>query len=355
MSGRSDGSKRPYDLLRRIIGPLAAPVYGAVVARRNRRFDRGVGVKRVPVPVVSVGNLTVGGTGKTPFVMWLCRNLIARGVKPAIAMRGYKAERSGGRSDEAEEYRAALQGVPVIVNPDRHAGIAAFLADGNTAHVVVLDDGFQHRQLHRDLDIVLIDARAGTPDDRLLPWGDLREPVAGLKRAGAVVITHADDAVGADRTQHAVTPLLGPGVPLLRAEHRWSGMSVTDGASETTWRVEWLKGKRVAALCGVARPESFLKMLRATGCDIVASVQLRDHQPVDAATAGSLATAAKRERAQIVVTTAKDFARMGQVPGAWKGLAVARPRLELVVAPSEPLIERVLAASGGVGPVGPAR
>ena len=145
MSRHGDGTTRPHDTLRKIIGPFAAPLYGAVVARRNRRFDRGIGVKRVPVPVVSVGNLTVGGTGKTPFVMWLCRELVARRISPAIAMRGYKSELSSGRSDEAEEYRAALPGVPVIVNPDRHAGITGFIAGGGRADVVVLDDGFQHR------------------------------------------------------------------------------------------------------------------------------------------------------------------------------------------------------------------
>ncbi|MFT3684486.1 MAG: tetraacyldisaccharide 4'-kinase [Phycisphaerales bacterium] len=346
MSGGEVSKQRPHDTLRRLVGPIAAPLYGAIVGFRNARFDRGVGVKRVAggVPVVSVGNLTVGGTGKTPFVMWLCRELLSRGLKPAIAMRGYKSEANQGRSDEAEEYRAALPQVPVIVNPDRFAGISAFLSGGGVADVVVLDDGFQHRRLHRDLDVVLVDARADTPHDRLLPWGDLRERVAGVKRAGVVVLTHAENVEAASRTEAALRSLPADGAIVARAEHRWDGFDVNDAGNELSWKTEYLRKKRVIAVCGIARPAGFFQRLKELGCDVAGEFVLADHQPIDAALAQAVADSAAKHRAQFVVTTQKDFARLGRVPVEWETLTVVRPRVAMDVRPAEAVIERVLGA-----------
>lgn len=342
MSGPSDGTRRPYDALRKAIGPLAAPVYGAVVGWRNRRFDRGIGVRRVPVPVVSVGNLTVGGTGKTPFVMWLCRELGARGLKPAIAMRGYGSAASGGRSDEAEEYRTALPDVPVIVNPDRYAGIMAFLAEGGAADVVVLDDGFQHRQLHRDLDIVLIDAQAGTLTDRLLPAGDLREGVSSLRRAGVIVLSHADG-------QHVSTPLQGlvkPSAVAVSAAYRWEGVSVCapgDGG-ETFEPVSWLAGRRVVLLCGIGRPQRFIDAAGHAGAEIVGAVVLADHAPFTGTVVQRVNALATAQNVGVVLTTEKDLARMDQLPEGWKALTVAAPRVQLSIDRPDLLMQKVVGA-----------
>lgn len=330
--------KRPYDTLRSVIGPLAAPVYGVVVGWRNRRFDRGIGVKRVPVAVVSVGNLTVGGTGKTPFVMWLCRELMARGLRPAIAMRGYKSEASGGRSDEAEEYKTALPEVPVIVNPDRHAGITAFLAGGGAADVVVLDDGFQHRRLYRDLDIVLVDAKAGTLTDKLLPAGDLREPVSSLRRAGVVVLSH---------TEGGATPFdgaLAPGAAVVRASHRWGGISVcaANDAGESFEPASWLAGRRVVLLCGIGRPQRFIDAARAARADIAEAVVLRDHEPLTDAVVERVRAAAQKGNAPIVLTTEKDLARLEELPSGWKELTVAAPRVHLTLDHPDLVMETVL-------------
>lgn len=346
MSGAGEGAagQRPYHTLRALIGPIAAPFYGMAVALRNRRFDRGVGVRRVPVPVISVGNLTVGGTGKTPFVMWLCRELAARGLRPAIAMRGYGSDKNDGRSDEAEEYRAAMPQVPVIVNPDRHAGITGFLGGGGVADVIVLDDGFQHRRLHRDLDIVLVDAQAETPSDRLLPWGNLREPVRSIARAGVVVLTHAEDAAAADGTEAGLRGHLATGSLVARSSHRWEKLAVSDAGNQLSWRVESLRKKHVVAVCGIGRPEGFLQTLRETGCVVQAEFRLRDHQPLDATLAAEVARKATETRSQIIVTTQKDFARFGGVPAAWSKLTVVRPVLALDVQNAEAVMARVTAA-----------
>lgn len=341
MSGEHQPIRRPYHTLRCVLGPLIAPVYGAVVAGRNRRFDRGVGVRRVPVPVISVGNLTVGGTGKTPFVMWLCGQLAARGVKPAIAMRGYKSETSGGRSDEAEEYRRALPGVPVIVNPDRHAGITSFLAGGGKADVVLLDDGFQHRQLHRDLDIVLIDARSKCQADHLLPWGDLREPFRGSDRADVLVYTHA---------QADPLPATGEGQLVVASQHTWSGLTVHTGGNDSTLPVDWLRGRRVVVVCGIGRPERFVEACQQAGCVIVGGFYLPDHQRLDPATLADAVSKAAESQADAIITTHKDIARHGGVPTEWSKITVVRPDIGLTVSPAGPLIDRAVAvvARGGI-------
>lgn len=342
-------ARRPHDAVRRLIGPVLAPLYGLAVRLRNARFDRGIGVARAAVPVVSVGNLTVGGTGKTPVVVWLCRELIARGVSPAIALRGYGASTNSGRSDEAEEYRAAVPGVPVIVNPDRLAGIAAHVRDGGRPGVVLLDDGFQHRRLHRDLDIVLVDAMAATHLDCLLPAGDLREPLTGVQRAGVLLLTHADDQARAAQVERALRPLCASDAVLARAVHRWSEVLVLEAGGTAARPVMWLTGRRTVVVCGLGRPERFLRQLREAGCTVQFALTLKDHGPIDDRAAATVAAAAARHAADTVVMTQKDFSRMAQVPHALRALAIARPVLELDVRPGGRVVDRVLAAIRGSG------
>src|SRR4051812_23350103 len=169
------------------------PIYRGVVNARNARFDRGRSVQRVDRPVISVGNITTGGTGKTPVVRWLADALRARGIQPAILMRGYKSA-PGQTSDEQELLRSQLPSVVVHANPDRVAGAQEVLRDHPDVQAFILDDGFQHRRLHRDFDLVLIDATNPFGYDRLLPRGLLREPLAGLARAHAILITRADQS-----------------------------------------------------------------------------------------------------------------------------------------------------------------
>ena len=170
------------------LAALAAP-YALATAARNWLYDRRLlPVQAAPVPVISVGNLTLGGTGKTPLVAWICRQLIASGLRPAVVSRGYAA-RKGDTSDEAAELAILLPGVPHVADRDRVSGAATAARLG--VHVVVLDDGFQHRRLHRNLDVVAIDASDPFGCGHLFPRGLLRERVCGLARADAVVLTRA--------------------------------------------------------------------------------------------------------------------------------------------------------------------
>ncbi len=335
-----------------------AGVYGAAVARRNRRFDRGIGVTRLDRPVVSVGNLSAGGTGKTPMVRWAVETLASAGHWPAVAMRGYKAP-PGGPSDEEREHREALPGVPVVARPDRAAGLRALFEtpDGAGVDCVVLDDGFQHRRLARDLDLLLVDASRPPDRDALLPLGYLREPMGSLRRAGGVVITHAE-MVSEDEL-HRLTRLLEartpPGTPIGATEHAWTGLTEPGGRSLDTG---WLRGRAVVGVCAIGNPEGFLASLDAAGARQTGTLVLPDHDPFAPTTRRRLDELAGRPGVEAVVMTRKDLAKLGdwaaariRAAGSGRGPTVVVPTLALRWRFKEEAVrERVLGAVRGAGP-----
>ncbi len=167
---------------------LVEPFYAAAVRRRNRRYDRrAAAAHSAGVPVVSVGNLTLGGTGKTPMVRWIAQWFHSRGVRVAVVSRGY-GSKAGRANDEALELERLLPDVPRLQNPDRVAA-AREAAESLGCRAIVLDDGFQHRRIARDLDIVLLDATEPFGFGHVFPRGTLREPIEGLRRAGVVVLS----------------------------------------------------------------------------------------------------------------------------------------------------------------------
>jgi len=177
--------------------------YGAVVRMRNGLYSQEwLTAHTAEVPVISVGNLTAGGTGKTPLVAWLANYLRSKSLRVAVLTRGYKAretvDTARPATDEPAELAAMCPEVPVVIDPDRVAG-ATKAVRNHGAQVLLLDDGFQHRRLARDLDILTIDATLPFGYDRLLPAGLLREPVAGLARAHAAVLTRCDQATDDER------------------------------------------------------------------------------------------------------------------------------------------------------------
>ena len=232
-------SRSPLPGILRPIGGLAARVYGGVVGMRNGSFDCGQRESsRLPIPVISVGNLSAGGTGKTPMVQWVVGQLLEEGRRPIIAMRGYKAERGGRgggkRSDEQIEHEERFSGVPVVVGAKRYEAVGEFLAENDGRYdCCVLDDGFQHRQLGRDLDLVLIDATRSVFEDRLLPCGYLREPVESLGRADGVVLMNGDlrDEDRVDLLRVQVGKYHGR-PPIARFRHSWKGLRFFEGGVE---------------------------------------------------------------------------------------------------------------------------
>jgi tetraacyldisaccharide 4'-kinase len=263
--------------------------------------------RRAPCPVLSVGNLTVGGTGKTPMVAYLANLLTAEGYRPLIASRGYGAE-ADQTNEEAAELALRCPDVPHVQDPDRLRAIRDRLASGEACDVAVLDDGFQHRRLARDLDIVLLDALCPFGYGHLLPRGLLREPPSALGRADVIVITRADlvePAILADVTARAETHA-APNAPVLTAVHRPAGLAFAGGAREAP---DWLGGRTVAAACGIGNPEALRRRLERLGACVVRFDVFRDHYAYTAADVARLRRAAGEAGAAALVTTGKDFVK----------------------------------------------
>lgn len=251
------------------LGTPLEPLYRTAVNRRNRDFDIGRRVTRLPIPVVSVGNISVGGTGKTPMVRWIINTLRDLEANPGIAMRGY-GRKHAGVSDEQQEHADRLPDTPIVANPDRVAAIRTLIEQHHT-DCAVLDDGFQHRFAARDLDVVLIDATRSPFADRCLPAGWLREPVESLARAHAIVITRSTLV-----DPHALSQLdrqlrrIAPDALVVRADHHWAALETQFGVQP----VSWLNGRPTIIACAIGNPDAFIAQARARGAR-----HRRDHPP----------------------------------------------------------------------------
>lgn len=295
---------------------LAEVPYGIAVRWRNRRYDRGrARVQRVDVPVVSVGNITTGGTGKTPMVAWIARWLRDQDIRVALLSRGYGSRR-GAVNDEALELEQRLPDVPHLQDPDR-AAIARVAIQQFDSQLLLLDDGFQHRRLHRDLDIVLIDALEPFGYGHLLPRGLLREPLSGLRRAHVVALSRADLVSPSQREEirervrrHA------PEADWIEVAHRPQALRSNSGEQQP---LESLNGRRIAAFCGIGNPDGFRRTLKNCGWEVAAFREFPDHHRFDHADIDSLAAWAAASDAQAVVCTHKDLVkitveRLGELP-----------------------------------------
>lgn len=304
VSGRRKGARA--GLLR---GTLQAGewFYTAAVQWRNRRYDRGVAaVWRMDVPVLSVGNLTLGGTGKTPMVRWLTRWFGDRGTRVAVISRGYGA-RAGQANDEALELQRSLPKTPHLQNPDRVAA-ARDAVERFQSQVIVLDDAFQHRRMGRDLDIVLLDALEPFGFGHVFPRGTLREPIAGLRRADVVILSRADHLDEAARA--AVWHTVDRYAPqALRAEavHAPWRLSSAGGVEIS---LDSVHGQSVVAFCGIGNPAGFRHTLDTCGCRLVGFREFPDHHAYSLADLDSLSAWARQLDASVVLCTGKDLAKL---------------------------------------------
>ncbi len=333
-----------------LLGAVASGFYGVGIGWRNERFDRGKGVVTFDRPVISVGNLSVGGTGKTPLVLHLARVLAEAGHKPCVAMRGYGAKGDGAESDEALAYRRAMRTLQIVAQPDRTLGLIELFGTeyGSEVDCVILDDGFQHRKIARQMDIVLVDATRDPFRDRLLPAGWLREPVESLKRAHAAVVTHAEAVTRAEAVQleTRLWDFLPKGVVAV-ARHEWTGLYVVGEYGEEERGVEWLRGKRVYVACAIGNPGAFLSGARWVVDDgvlktaagepegslalgsLAGAMVLRDHAEYDKDVVASLVEKLKGARAEVLLVTEKDWSKLMPVPSERWPCPVARVRLEM--------------------------
>jgi tetraacyldisaccharide 4'-kinase len=301
---------------RGVLRALSVP-YAVATGARRWLYDAGiVGSARAAVPVLSVGNITVGGTGKTPLVEHLARRLVSRGRRPAVVMRGYGASAAGG-SDEATLLRANLgDGVAVVENPNRFEGVQTAARESG-ADVAVLDDGFQHLALARDLDIVALDATSPFGFGRLLPAGCLREGPAALARAHVIVITRADLPPEADVAElRAHVGRLAPAAGVAESVYAPARLEPLSGeAGPALADLANLDGARAAAFCGIGNPYVFGMTIRRLGARLVYSKRFADHHPFSGGELADVAREAGARRADVVLTTQKDAARIPR--GAW--------------------------------------
>ena len=288
--------------------------YGLAVATRNRLFDAGIRrVTRVPVPVVVVGNLSVGGTGKTPCVEYVARHYRTAGIAVAVLSRGYGSE--SGPNDETLVLEENLPDVPHLQGADRVA-LALTALEELQSELLVLDDGFQHRRLHRDLDLVLLDATRPFDRDWLLPRGLLREPAGSLKRADAVILTRCDQTSPESvARQRAVLARRFPKLPVAEAVHAPVELA---GPGGVTAPLDLVRGRPVLAFCGLGNPAAFRATLTQLGASVTEFVTFPDHHPYTRDDVERLRALAEKLPADgLALTTQKDSVklRLGELAG----------------------------------------
>ena len=324
---------------------LAAIPYGLAAGLRNRRYDRGRGVVRTDVPVISVGNLTTGGTGKTPLVCHIACRLRQAGVRVALISRGY-GRGEAGLNDEALELEQRLPDVPHVQDPDRVAA-ARIAIDELGAQAIVMDDGFQHRRLHRDLDIVAVDATCPFGYGYLLPRGMLREPLDGIRRADLAVLTRSDAVSEQRRTEiRQRYQSLHPELRWMQTVHRPTRLVDQQGAARN---LDQIAGSPVVAFCGIGNPEAFGDTIRRCGAHLLGMRPLPDHAVFDRAAIESLTQWVQSfpDAAQVLCTH-KDLVKVRT--GRLGGLPLAALQVDLQVQQGQqqlddalqPLIARAL-------------
>jgi tetraacyldisaccharide 4'-kinase len=318
---------------------------------RNAAYDhRLFGVYRPPVPVVAVGNLTAGGTGKTPVVAWITSYLRARQARPAILSRGYGRSSKGVRvvsdgeqlltdaregGDEPVQLARSFPDVPVVVGESRSDAAREALARFAPG-VLLLDDAYQHRAIARDLNVLIVDGSRDLAAEAMLPAGRRREPLSALQRASVVVFTHADPVTGRAAGEETVRRWFAG--PLLICTRAIGSFVDRRGSALET---DQMTKERSLLVSGIGRPEQFERDILAQGITVAGHMRYRDHFRFTQEDVRAIATAAANAGVQRIVTTEKDMVRLMSVEGAMDMLeskvVVAAAQLSVQVEPAHVL------------------
>ena len=319
--------RKPRTLISRTLLSGLASLWetgGAVKRWRSERYARSV--PPLKTPVVSIGGITIGGSGKTPFVSYLAGQMTVRGWAPAILTRGYGRESAGGdltlaagaklpaslTGDEAQIFLRSA-GVPVGIGSNRYRVAQLLERQFPDRDVLILDDGFQHALLNRDFDIVLIDGLDPWGGEAVVPVGRLREPLDALRRADAFVVTRCDS----DRPFRAISErlrILNPDAPVFRSQVLVLGWRDLDGNP-----VAEPPGRRAAAFCGLGNPQTFWDTLASNRIETVLHQTFRDHHRYTSAELHNLGREARRQSADCLLTTEKDWINLP--PGSQTALS----------------------------------
>lgn len=317
---------------------IATTGYSLVVRLRNVLYSKGwLKVHHVDAVVICVGNITTGGTGKTPLVVWVYKQIISNlnsqisDSHCAILTRGYKAAKDSGRkmqdySDEVAILSESCPEAKVIVNPDRVAGATKAINEFG-AKVLIMDDGFQHRRLARDLDIVTIDATQPFGYGKMLPAGLLREPVTSLKRADAVVMTRCNQITETElgELERKVREIY-PEIVVSRSIH---APVCARSADQDNISIEQLRNKKVFAFCGIGNPETFLYTIRSLSCDLIGSKVYNDHYQYTDDCLADIYSQAEHLGADLILTTQKDWTKISRLTPAGKNISLAYLAIEI--------------------------
>jgi len=293
-------------------------VYGCIIYLRNLFYDLGwFTTEDFKLPIISVGNITTGGSGKTPLVMYLANLLIKNGKNPGIVSRGYGRKSQGlvvvhdGKKmkakvkfsgDEPFLMASILKSVPVIVCEDRREAIYHLL-NFSKVNIIIMDDGFQHRRVKRDLDIITISANDSKNDYRVLPWGNLREPLKNVNRSNAIIFTKTDNFT--------------PPKILAELQSAFKGTSIASSIIPTLMRYDSsgyhksLPSSEISfAFCGIAQPESFFKSIKQLDLKLGGKRILSDHQEYTESVITELSNQIKSSNCTAIITTEKDLVKL---------------------------------------------
>lgn len=310
-------------ILRVFFFPISI-IYGLIIWFRNLLYDLKIFpiYKLDNVKIFSIGNITVGGTGKTPFCKYLAQYLQNRGLKVVILSRGYKRQSQGTitvsdgvkvlvtpqqAGDEPYLLASELTTVPVVVEADRYQG-ALFVQQKFNPDVILLDDAFQHRRFFRDLDIVLVDATRGFGNSLLLPAGVLREPLHHLKRADLICLTRVDQSNENKALIKKIQNITD--CPMIKADHKPSQLFQFNSTKPIP--LSFLKVKRVILFSGIANPVSFEGSVLNLGANVADFAKFPDHHQFTSKDIAFILAKAKQHNADIILTTQKDYVRLIQ-------------------------------------------
>jgi tetraacyldisaccharide 4'-kinase len=297
-------------------------IYGIMIWFRNKLYDKNIFrfLKITNCKIISVGNITIGGTGKTPVIRFLADHLKEMGFKVAVLSRGYRRKSKGtvvvsdgekilAEWEEAgdEPYLLArqLNKIPIVVESDRSKG-ALFIQQEFEPDVILLDDGYQHRRLYRDLDIVLIDASVEFGNGFLLPAGFLREPISSLKRADLIWFTRVDQSKNFDRLIKQIRNICS--CPIVTSNHQ--AEEIIQANTGNRLALSHLNQKRVLLFSGIANPASFKKTIINLGAKVVHHVKFSDHYQYKKLDINKLILTAQNVNADMILTTEKDYVRI---------------------------------------------
>ena len=288
--------------------------YSFAMQIRNFLFDKGLRkIHKLDVPVISVGNLTVGGTGKTPFVAWLAQKFLDEGKLPAIVSRGYHADETGW-NDEAKELKLLLPDVPQAFSKKRFMAAQKLLSEHNRdpnnrkIDVIILDDGFQHRKLFRNHNILLVDATNPFGYARITPRGLLREPISGLRRADIVVLSRANAVDAAKKDEICCKIKQVSQIDAAEATFFPRFLFFQSGEKK---EIDVLAGAEVLAFCGLGNTGAFFRTVTECSCRIKAALTFPDHYHYTSYDIEGILAAASRENVRYIVCSLKDMVKIG--------------------------------------------